>query len=247
MSCAPCWKIRDDEFLNYLTDGINAEAVAVIETEHLHRWFLHNLLASFALTVSRFKENSETPPDNKKKRKTKTRTDEFVNYRTEVARRISSSVSTELEDTADSSDSADVKVYRLSLAEYWLDWQSAACAAVFDFDLLANLTDVRAMRFYELTKLWRLRAIAGTASDTTAAVALPNSLEIEYDRFAALMPLPRLRTDWEVAYQIREIIKPLKAAGYVKSFAVKDDWRGLNRAGRLVFKFSDDFPGSQSR
>ena len=103
------------------------------------------------------------------------------------------------------------------------------------------------MRFYELKKLWRLQAIADTTADfAVAAAVLPDTLEIEYDRFAALLPLPRLRSNWEVTYQIREIIKPLKAAGYVKSFAVKNDWRGLDRAGRLVFKFRDDFPGDQN-
>ena len=236
-------ELRSDEFLHHLTDGIAPETAAVIETEHLPRWFLHNLFASCNLTVSRFRENSEISPENKKKRKTKAHPDEFASYRTEVTRRVASSLSTGLEDTADSSE---ITVYRLHLADYWLDWQHAARAADFDFDWLATLTDVRAMRFYELTKLWRLQAIADTAADILTPVNLPNALEIEYDRFAALLPLPRLRSTWEVTNQIGEIIKPLKAAGYVKSFAVKNDWRGLDRAGRLVFKFRDDFSSDQN-
>lgn len=265
-------ELRADEFLCYLNDltfnincivdsPINSEACAVIETDNLERWFLHNLTGSFALTISEMRNGNEDHSIKNKPRKTKSAASDYTSYRTYEAKRIESSMSSSGDDEEDDQTTrypnetsaaaaliVSTTVYRLRLADYWLDWQRATRTARFDFDFLEALTDVRAMRFYELTKLWRLQSSAATSAIIPGGGAgdlLPDTLEIEYDRFASLMPLPRLRYEREVKEQLKQIIKPLKASGYVKSFAVKTDWRGLSNVNRLVFKFNDDFSASQ--
>lgn len=135
--------------------------------------------------------------------------------------------------------------YRLSLTDYWFGWQQAAKKADFDFNLLSNLSDARAVRFYELTKLWRAVPDAEKTENFThktpnkTSKNIPNRMEIGYEKFAALMPIPYLRYENEIKQQIKELIKPLKDCGYVKTFALKSDWRGFFSGGRLIFSFVD--------
>lgn len=135
--------------------------------------------------------------------------------------------------------------YRLSLTEYWFEWQQAAKKAGFDFELLNSLHDARAIRFYELTKLWRaISDNAKTESFTHSSLKktsknLSNRMEIGYEKFAALMPIPYLRYESEIILQIKELITPLKNYGYVKSFSLKSDWRGFFSSGNLIFSFRD--------
>lgn len=123
--------------------------------------------------------------------------------------------------------------YRLDLTDYWLNWQKPVRAAKFDFQLLEDLEDVRAMRFYELSKLLR-----GFSALETGGV-IPDKLTITYENFVSLMPLPALRYDTDIKAQIREITKPLKTSGYLKSFSLKTDWREMSGYRQLVFIFSD--------
>ena len=135
--------------------------------------------------------------------------------------------------------------YRLSLTDYWFEWQRAAKRSDFDFDLLSNLSDARAVRFYELTKLWRAVPDAEKTENFTRKTLnktsknLPKRMEIGYEKFAALMPIPYLRYENEIKQQIKELIEPLKECGYVKSFALKSDWRGFFSGGKLIFSFMD--------
>lgn len=131
-------------------------------------------------------------------------------------------------------ENADV-IHRFRLSAYWLDWQKAARLSNFDFDYLQTLTDARIVRFYELTKLRRV------SSATQADGSLPDTLEIEYETFAALMPLPVLHAEQEVKRQIGSLIEPLKSGnGYVGSFAVEAAQPGTADAGAtLKFRFND--------
>lgn len=94
---------------------------------------------------------------------------------------------------------------------YWFEWQQAAKKANFDFDLLNNLFDARAIRFYELAKLWRaISDRAETESFTNknsnkTSKNLYNRTEISYEKFAALIPIPYLRSENEIEYQIKDL------------------------------------------
>lgn len=90
------------------------------------------------------------------------------------------------------------------------------------------------MRFYELTKLWRV-PIHAKESDK-----IPDKLEIKYEKSVSSMPLPKFNSEMEIKAHIKELIRPLKASGYVKSFRVKMDSRMIgSRNARLIFRFSD--------
>lgn len=69
----------------------------------------------------------------------------------------------------------DQTKYRTGLTPYWYDWQQTAIKAGFDFELLENLPDARAIRFYELTKLLRVTSYDETTNN------LPGALEIDYE------------------------------------------------------------------
>lgn len=143
------------------------------------------------------------------------------------------SVETEQGVTGDPSDSAGI-IYRLKLDSYWLDWQRAALKAGFDFPYLETLSDARALRFYELTKLWR----SGLMKKGESRV--PKRMDVEYAIFAALMPLPLEKSERKIKRQIDRLLAPLKLDGYLKSFAVKPArWRNGSRYARLIFRFND--------
>lgn len=123
---------------------------------------------------------------------------------------------------------------QVPLAAYWNAWREAARSSRFDFDYLETIREARALRFYELTKLWR------ALSRITESAGLPAKMEIEYEKFAALMPLPLLNGESRIKAQIARMIQPHKEGGYVKSFSLKSSLEALGgRRTRLVFRFGD--------
>lgn len=67
--------------------------------------------------------------------------------------------------------------------------------------------------------------------------SLPNELKIEYERFAKLMPLPTFQTKDEIERQIAGLIKPLKNAGYIKSFS--NEYNLNEMKNFLLFRFGE--------
>ena len=125
------------------------------------------------------------------------------------------------------------RIFRIELSDYWLRWQRAARAAAFDFDYLETITDARALRFYELTKLRRV------SPEQSSATTLPTTMTIAYAALAALLPLPRLHSERRINEQLARIIEPLKN-GYVRSFAFRTDSSGAaERSPQIVFRFDD--------
>lgn len=132
-------------------------------------------------------------------------------------------------------------IHRLRLSDYWLDWQRAARLSGFDFNRLQNVGDARAVRFYELTKLWRV------TSPVKAGEKLADHLEIEYETFAASMPVPVLGGERKIKRQIESLLEPLiephggDGKGYVESFAVhfKTLPATNDSTALLVFRFND--------
>jgi hypothetical protein len=135
----------------------------------------------------------------------------------------------------------DTVIYRLRLADYWLDWQRTARLSKFDFDHLQTISEAGAVRFYEMTKLWRVPVAVGAGNK------LPAELEIEYEKFAALLPLPVLHSARDIKLQIGDLIEPLKGEGkgtgrgaYIESFTLGSDHRDAGGSGSvLVFRFND--------
>jgi len=253
-------ELKDIDILQHLPQ----EKFAIFETDGIQRLFLDNLIATFSLTRSKSGDlANRIEKIARKDKKTKKSTffaDIFETYTTYSANRMESWTSKETknndeedfnnpeinpknnpdnnfetpaESGANSVTETERTIYRLRLTKYWLEWQRDARAARFDFNFIETLEDARLIRFYELTKLLRAQ------STDNGKNKLPDKLEIEYDKFISLMPLPQLRSDREINAQIKFLIKPLKASGYVKSFILDADWRGVTAADRLVFRFRD--------
>lgn len=125
-----------------------------------------------------------------------------------------------------------LRIYNLKLGIYWHRWREAARLAKFDFDLLETIDDPRAIRFYELTKLLRLSSYDKKAQN------LPDELGIDYEKFVSLMPLPKFRTKGKIESQITDLIKPLKDAGYIKSFTNEDNLEDKTD-NFLLFRFGE--------
>ena len=102
-----------------------------------------------------------------------------------------------------------------------------------DFEFLETLADARAIRFYELTRLLRLTPAGENSSK------LSDELEIGYELFRQLLPLPQLRTENEIKDQVNDLIRPLLADGYVRDFRLKNNNPESTAKGRLHFKFGD--------
>jgi len=140
-------------------------------------------------------------------------------------------------------------VYRVRLNDYWLKWQRAARITVFDFDYLETVADARALRFYELTKLWRVSLLkinssGGKPGAKVKARArnaeIPKSMEICYGKLAALLPLPALNHERDIKGLISQITKTFISNGYLKSFAVKPGWNEIEGCNtRIIFRFND--------
>lgn len=238
-------EVAADDLARYLPEDVFAPLVA----GSIERLFCDGLTASFTLAVSDSKNpnagTGKQPPDKSgtsgrivkspkivESEKRKIFHDYFDRGATEIAARVETWLS-------QSGGQPEKTIYRLRLGDYWLDWQRAARRAGFDFDYLETLNDARRVRFYELTKLWRGAAASSlAASDPDGRIAA--RMEIEYERFVALMPLPPLTSEREVSRQIGALIEPFRKHGYVKSFAVRGDGRdNAMRRARLVFRFND--------
>lgn len=126
-----------------------------------------------------------------------------------------------------------LRVFELNMGAYWRKWRQAAQLAKFDFDLLEKLGDPQAIRFYELSKMLRLSSYDQTTR------TLPTELEIEYERFAMLMPLPKFQTEKEIKNQIQELIQPLITNGYVGKFSYSEKSNNERISGVLQFEFND--------
>jgi hypothetical protein len=125
-------------------------------------------------------------------------------------------------------------IYRFKLSDYWLDWQRTARLSGFDFNFIKHVPDAKIVRFYEITKLCRVTEKMKTGDE------LPKKLTIEYEKFIALMPLPKYSSEREIERQIKELTALLKTSGYVRSFSIRS---GLSRRNNgqitLVFNFND--------
>lgn len=224
-----------------------------------HRLFLDNLFTPFEFAISLTKsrapdDDSSDAANNNKKLNNESDSvggDHYYSYeskrieswiavpgnKTTGHRRLSAVAGDDVMD-ADGENSGASEfggtLYRFKLDAYWRDWQRAALISGFDFGYLETIADARALRFYELTKLWR----AGLVKKKGAGV--PKKMEIEYAKFAALMPLPLVNSEREIRRQIALILEPFKTGGYLKSFAVKPDpHRNGSRYARLLFRFDD--------
>jgi len=191
--------------------------------------FLDGLSASFILTVSHTGDKPDKSSGRGKPPPPPLFPDIFQSHLTRGSKRINEWSGTQSPANGNQTDS-----YTVNLANYWRGWQKAAILAKFDFDFLKTLTDARAVRFYEMTKLRRAHPIYSTGDK------LPGKLEMEYEKFVSLMPLPRLTSEREVKRQIDDLIRPLKQNGYIKSFTLKPDWRNNSiRSTRLIFRFNN--------
>lgn len=123
--------------------------------------------------------------------------------------------------------------FRLKLNDYWSGWQRAACAAGFDFDYLETVADARALRFYELTKLWR------ASTKGAAAKQLPLRMEITYKLLAALLPLPILRSESQIRGQITQMVEQLEGNNYIRRFTFRSDELMSDWKSRIVFEFAN--------
>ena len=200
--------------------------------------FFDSLITNFTVTVSR---TADTLEKARSRSEPSLFPDLFTSHITQGSRRAKG-----WSNMGRTSKGIRTSVYTVGLANYWHDWQRAARLAKFDFDFLHTLTNARSVRLYELTKLWRVPpppqtdAEPETGTRAVKETPVPQKLEIEYEKFAALMPLPLLKSAREVKEQIEELIKPLRKGGYIKQFVLKDDWRGNSvRSIRLVFRFKD--------
>lgn len=226
-----------------------------------HRLFLDNLFTPFefavGLTKSPAPENdssSDAANHNKKpnNESDSAGSDHYYSYeskrieswiavpgnKTSGYRRLSAVTGNEIMDADIEESGGDSEnggtLYRFKLDNYWRDWRQAAIISGFDFGYLETIADARALRFYELTKLWR----AGLVRKKGAGV--PKKMEIEYAKFAALMPLPLVNSEREIRRQIAQFLEPFKPGSYLKSFSVKPDpHRNSSRYARLLFRFDD--------
>lgn len=124
--------------------------------------------------------------------------------------------------------------YRFKLSDYWLDWQRAALLSKFDYDFIQYVLEAKVVRFYELTKLCRVTKTMKNGDE------LPKKLTIRYEKFIALMPLPKYHSEKEIKRQIEELTLLLKSGGYLKSFSIKHDLASGNDCQTtLVFTFND--------
>jgi hypothetical protein len=231
-------ELTDKDLMPYLN-----QEVFILLTETLpERLFFDSLMSSFNLTISGSIDdagNNETSSNKKHKKigkKVFVSNPHNINaYRGFGSKRIKSWIGRESDELDESNGhTSETTIYRIRLSDYWLDWQQTARIAKFDFDYLQTMTDARAMHFYELTKLCRV------PPDAEEGDKITNKLEIEYEKFVLLIPLPKFRSEREITQQIRQLIKPLKTSGYVKSFRVNIEWRGItSRDTRLVFRFND--------
>jgi hypothetical protein len=125
-------------------------------------------------------------------------------------------------------------IYRFKLSDYWLDWQRTARLSGFDFNFIKHVPDAKIVRFYEITKLCRVTEKMKSVDE------LPKKLTIEYEKFIALMPLPKYGSKREIERQIKELTALLKTSGYLKSFSIRSGLlRGNNGQTNLVFNFND--------
>jgi hypothetical protein len=125
-------------------------------------------------------------------------------------------------------------IYRFRLTDYWLDWQRVARLSGFDFDFVKQFSDAKTIRFYELTKLCRVSKTMKSGDE------LPKKLKITYEKFVALMPLPKYNSEREIKLQIKELTDQLKKHGYLKSFSVKPGSScGTDSEAVLAFTFND--------
>ena len=231
-------ELTDEDLIPYL----NEEVFTLLTDTSPERLFFDSLMSSFNLTISGSTDddrNGKNSTDKKHKKSQKgisaSNPHNINAYRGFGSKRVESWMGREGDELDEAhGHTSETNIYRIRLSDYWLDWQRAARIAMFDFDYLQTLTDARAMRFYELTKLCRV------PPDAEEGDKITNKLEIEYEKFVLLMPLPKLSSEREITQQIRQLIKPLKSSGYVKSFRVKTEWRGIaSRDTRVVFRFND--------
>jgi len=124
----------------------------------------------------------------------------------------------------------ELMIYELKTGAYWSKWRQAAKLAKFDFGLLEKMNDARLIRFYELTKLLRL------ASYNETEQSLPAELEIDYESFILLMPLPKYLTDNEIKNQIQNLILPLKKIDYINSFSFRETSKNVDPV--LILRFN---------
>lgn len=219
-------EFSSDELAGYLPKKIFYPFV-----ENVAKLFLSSLSANYTLTASLIDFDLI---DSDKPQKARFFSDLFKSYLTETANRVKSRSGREA-----TTKHKQKGAYTITLADYWRHWQTAARLANFDFDFLHTLDDAHAVRFYELTKL---RRVPNNRTDTQTDDWSPVSkkLDIEYEQFAALMPLPRMSDERDIKRQINQLIKPLRAAGYIKSFAIKPNEQDTSaRGARLVFRFND--------
>jgi hypothetical protein len=120
------------------------------------------------------------------------------------------------------------------LTDYWLDWQRTARLSGFDFDFIKQFSEAKTIRFYEVTKLSRVSKSQQNIEE------LPKKLKITYEKFIALMPLPKYHSEWEIKLQIKELTNPLKTSGYLKSFSINmNSSSGADSRVTLIFRFID--------
>lgn len=200
--------------------------------------FVDSLSAKFSLSINGIGSGNETSDSKrrtKKAKKTLVLPDKFNSYQIKTTGRVKDYLGTsKSKGKSKDGEKTVLKTIRITLSEYWLDWLQTAQIADFNFNLLETITDVRAIRFYELTKFLRV------TSDANSGNKLQDKFEISYDRFASLMPLPKLRLESEINHQIKSLVKPLKEKGYLKSFSINDYWRGVgSNSIKITFRFND--------
>lgn len=122
--------------------------------------------------------------------------------------------------------------FEITLSSYWQDWQQLARKAKFDFELLENLTDVH-VRFYELTKFLSVSQENNSKDESLCEV------EMDYEKFAMLMPLRKLLSADEIKSQIYDLINLLEKVGYIKHFSLKNNQPKFN-SYKLFFQLTDN-------
>lgn len=204
--------------------GIEADRNEI--DEKIFRMFFNSLASDFEIFNSSFMINN-TPQWQVEKRANVLLGDYFKSNFSQLSRRLDRQ-----KIVTEGSEPMIIHLY-LEVLEFWLEWQRNVQKISFDFDLLEKIKDARSIRFYEITKLLRI------TEDSLKEGVFSATLEIDYEKFVALFPLPQLNDEKSIKQQIRQIIAPLRKEGYLKSFNLRTPNSSFSTNSSLKFRFND--------
>jgi hypothetical protein len=97
----------------------------------------------------------------------------------------------------------------------------------FNWEYLKTLEPIE-MRFYELMQLWRTGRETGGVS---------NQVVMDYGLFAALFPLPAVKSRTEAEHQVKKICGRHRQSGYLRGYQIIRLQNGKQTKMQLCFEF----------